>query len=608
MEENIKLGVSRNSSRSRIYQQTREKLITNVSSLGFDEELTISSSDNHILKDHYKSSYPILPVNEIGYFVVIGPIGKPKVYCVMYAADWFEIKNVSEDKNGKCTVSINLRENTVELPCEIFMPSKVCELTGYGIYLNTAHTKEISAGFRKMLRSYKITRENRIIGFSMENKGKASFDAYSKDNPILKCSDGTDQDTYIKNLNNLITNMGVMFALACACASMFLAYLRLFCNVPLSSFVISFVGKTSTGKSTVQTLMASVYTNPADEKVMRSFYGTENALIKLLDNKMGVPMIFDETTITGKTDIGRMIYAISLGRGKARCTTNADLRQSGEWYTIVSTSSEASNLSTQTMHNGGLDSRNLGFEDISFTDSAEHAEAIKSFSCECYGILGKRISDYLVNEEPDKIRCEYDKCKHELSDAIGLETFTGISERLIANYALIIQSGKVLKEFGVNINIESLVEIVVENHVQISEKNNIAEKCYKHIVDYIATNPFSPYIIKDTTLPDTIAIVSSQFERILNDFGVTNIKLALNSMEDAGYLIRGKGRKLTSAEKKKGMKSNTSQKARRRVNGVLTDCYLIKLPVENEESYDESESVATDTEYCLENYEEVTEL
>lgn len=607
MEQNIKLEVSANSAKSRIQQEAHEKLIKEISLLGLDDELIVPFSDILFLKDHYKS-YPILPVKGKGYFVVHGPGGRTKNYCVEYATDWFEIKSISEDKNGKCSVSINLRDRIVELPYEIFIPSKVCELSSYGMYYNINLTKEISAGFRKMLRSYEITHENRIIGFSADNNGKASFDAYSKDNPILECSNDNDMDTYLERLNNLITNMGVMFALACACASMFLAYLRLFCNVPLSSFVISFVGKTSTGKSTVQTLMASVYTNPADEKIMRSFYGTENALIKLLDNKMGVPMIFDETTITGKTDIGRMIYAISLGRGKARCTTNADLRQSGEWYTIVSTSSEASNLSTQTMHNGGLDSRNLGFEDISFTDSAEHAEAIKSFGCECYGILGKRISDYLVNEEPDKIRREYDKCKHELSNAIGHETFTNISERLIDNYALIIQSGKVLKEFGVNISIESLVEIVVENHVQISEKNNIAEKCYRHIVAYIASHPFSPYILKDTTLPNTRAIVSSQFESLLNDFGVTNIKLALNSMEDAGYLIRGKGRKLTSAEKKKGMKSNTSQKARRRVNGVLTDCYLIKLPVENEESDDESESVATDTEYCLENYEEVTEL
>lgn len=568
--------------------------------------ISICFQEMLFLESKYNKTYPFIPLDGKGYYI-IESLDKGKLIRATNAMEWINIKGVSDDNNGKCSVNVEIRKRTVNIPREGFIPSEFLKLNSYGIRISTDYVKELSKGINKLLSMYDIVPQNRIVGFKYDQNDIPMFEGYNGDAPLLKITSSISEDEYINSLNTLLTNTDIGFAMACACASMFLAFLRIFCKVALNSFVISFVGRTSTGKSTAQMLMASVYTSPSDETVMRSFYGTENALIKLLDNKMGVPMMFDETTITGKSDMGKLIYQISLGRGKARCTTNAELKQSGEWYTIVSTSSETANLDTQKMHKGGLDSRNLGFEDLCFTDDASHSEKIKEFSINNYGILGRKLSEYILGEGTDKIKAEYTECMHELVAEIGVENMFDISDRLIANYALIVIAAKTLKAFGINIDVAGTTEIIVNNHNHIAAETNIAERYYGYIVAYIAAHPLASFIKDDNMHKGCVDIISVNFEEILTNCGNTEIKLVLDSLEKAGYLIRGKGEKLTEKEKNSGKKSNTTKKARRRFNKTLTDCYIIKLPEEertSEEISHDSTYVDAEVVNCFENYEE----
>ena len=144
------------------------------------------------------------------------------------------------------------------------------------------------------------------------------------------------------------------------------------------SFIISFYGKTGTGKSTAQTLMASMFTYPKDKKLYISFFGTLNAIVKNLTRKFGVPQIFDEATVSDGLNMESLIYMLSLEQEKNRCNSNAELRTPDTWKLIAITSSENRLLSDSRMHNRGLDARLLSFE-LAFTDNAAQSDAIKKY-------------------------------------------------------------------------------------------------------------------------------------------------------------------------------------------------------------------------------------
>jgi uncharacterized protein (DUF927 family) len=118
------------------------------------------------------------------------------------------------------------------------------------------------------------------MGFLMQ-EDKLIFRAYDEEPEILRYTKNFTQSAYIAELNQLLTNSAIMFALCCSCASLFLAYLSMKCSIPPSSFIVSFYGKSTIGKSTAQSLMTSVYTSPKDKKIYSFFRYTETEIRKL---------------------------------------------------------------------------------------------------------------------------------------------------------------------------------------------------------------------------------------------------------------------------------------------------------------------------------------
>ena len=178
------------------------------------------------------------------------------------------------------------------------------------------------------------------------------------------------------------------------------------------SFIISFYGRSTTGKSTAQTLMASVFTDPKDKKLYIPFFGTLNAIVKNLTQKFGVPQLFDEATVASGVNMEDLLYMITLEQDKNRCNSNSELRIPDTLKLIAITSSENRLLSESRMHNRGLDARLLSFE-LKFTDNREHSDAIHGFCNSYYGILGKALSEQLLCADRDAITQQYDECNDD---------------------------------------------------------------------------------------------------------------------------------------------------------------------------------------------------
>ncbi len=111
----------------------------------------------------------------------------------------------------------------------------------------------------------------------------------------------------------------------------------------LDSCGINLSGLSSSGKTTAQRLAVSAWTSPLiGAGLLQSMRSTENAVEVFAQAASGTVLALDELAHADGRAIGRLIYAISGGQGKARLTAGAILKHRYAWSTYAVLSSECS--------------------------------------------------------------------------------------------------------------------------------------------------------------------------------------------------------------------------------------------------------------------------
>ena len=99
------------------------------------------------------------------------------------------------------------------------------------------------------------------------------------------------------------------------------------------------VGNSSGGKTTAAMLAVSAFGNPhiSTDGLVQSFNGTGNALQAILAGNFGVPIAFDEVSIStfGKQTLTSFIYKLAQNRDKARLNKESKLISTDSWCTVV---------------------------------------------------------------------------------------------------------------------------------------------------------------------------------------------------------------------------------------------------------------------------------
>ena len=526
--------------------------------------------------------YPVVEVPDKHLLIADSSKGSKRL---VWLSGWFEVDSAFCDSKNIHRVRLKINGKLVETEYSSLYPKDITGLSNYGLLIDSNHADSLSRYVFQKIAGLNVTEKLTGMGFILHDDSQI-FRAYDEEPEVLQYTNGISMDDYTSGINALLTNTAIMFAFCCSCATIFLAYLSIVCGLPLMSFLISFYGKTTTGKSTSQTLMTSVFTHPEDRKVYMPLFGTRNALIKAISQKYGVPQLFDEATIASNNDLEHLIYTITNENEKGRCSSDGTLREMGSWKLIVITSSENRLLDDTQMHNRGLDARLLSFE-LKFTDDREHSDRIHAFCGKNYGILGKALSEYLLSTAPDAVAAMYANCKNTMRDAIDDAATFDLSERLINEYAVILLAATVLADFGFHMDMNGIIAILSANCSDIRERTDIAMKYYNHLVSYTILHPYTDGIKKDEST-NTIAIIDELFLSILARFGATNTDLVIKELDAAGYLFRRK---------------QSALKNRLRFNGTLANCYEIVLPPNDEASDEDCPTL----EFILTHYEGLDE-
>ena len=112
-------------------------------------------------------------------------------------------------------------------------------------------------------------------------------------------------------------------------------------------------GLSTSGKTFAQKLAVSAWTSPRiGVGLLQSLRTTENAVESLAQAGSGMVLALDEVAHADGKMLGRMIYSIAGGLGKARLTSHATLQQRYSWSTFALLSGECS-LEEKVRNDGG---------------------------------------------------------------------------------------------------------------------------------------------------------------------------------------------------------------------------------------------------------------
>jgi hypothetical protein len=113
--------------------------------------------------------------------------------------------------------------------------------------------------------------------------------------------------------------------------------------IGLDTCGINLSGLSTSGKTLAQRLAVSAWSSPAVGRgLLQSLRTTENAAESIAQAASGTILALDEMAHVDGRAIGRLIYSIAGGQGKARLTSDATLKPRYSWSTFALLSGESS--------------------------------------------------------------------------------------------------------------------------------------------------------------------------------------------------------------------------------------------------------------------------
>lgn len=464
-----------------------------------------------------------------------------------WIADEFEIIRVVKDKKSKHFLEIKYRDVLHRLPFDGLLPDKIrTTFFNIGVAVNGsdgAH-EAFSMYIQKAVEQLSAEEADNVLGWSTQND-LLHWNGSDSTPPMLKKKLATEPSVYLTELSKLIENCyPLQFVICSAAASTLLTYLQMK-KQPVSPFGLSLVGKSSTGKTTALQLAASLYSSPDDENVFNAFYGTANALSKMLGRHHGVPIAYDESTIRNEISISNFVYTFTQGKEKLRLDSTSELKERSTWSCTALFSSE-NYLVNEEKDNLGILARIITIDDFIYTLDGAHSERIKQFASENYGYIGSLLSDYLMKAESTDILSQFTETRNEISQSLANEC--SLTERLTINYALIVMTSAILNSVGVIIDTDVMKKICIHLHNKISESANPGRNIVIQIFNYISCNfgkhSGIKWVLNSQKKILAVDILEADFEAILAKTVKTEKKTAVRHLLDEGFIVRSEKKRI----------------------------------------------------------------
>lgn len=320
-----------------------------------------------------------------------------------------------------------------------------------------------------------------------------------------------------------------------------------FSDIPLWAVI----GETSSGKTTVLQMMASMYANP--RRFIATFNATTNAFFASIREKQGYPALIDEATHAPHFDWDAILYGIPDGREKMRCDGAGKLRDLKDFSGAVVITSEKSILERSQGY-GGQNARILEFCENWFDGRGEDAEEVKLFCANHYGWATEPLISLLLE---DGFHKKLGKRWRKIYRALIFETSAtaGVEYRLLQRLALLLVSGWVFeKALKIDLHLKEVKKLLLKTFYESRQRYitvEPADELLNHITDFIIRHQeyfpseaqvrsksrrYTASSLYGVRGEGCVWILDSIFRRIMNQQARHGFRTACKKLESAQYL------------------------------------------------------------------------
>ncbi|MGX0130408.1 uncharacterized protein DUF927/Cch-like protein [Staphylococcus cohnii] len=518
--------------------------------------------------------YPYF-LNSNGFYEVIPPKSNNDVEKIIQLSSPIIIENKFLDPSTGIEKLIITDGKNIERieASDILTSFKLPGLIKYGFNINERYIKSLSYALQSMRQSLPLSKLYTGVGvLQSDDEGMViSLDKpyFSKEieqsqaNEII-CETHYDLqpkgtfkgwwEMYLKQVKgNLLLELAVVFA----ASSLVTAFLKTRHEVEFAGTIFSFMGNSSTGKSTAAALAVSIAGNPTkgSNTLFRSWNGTRNALEGYLSSNYGLPIVLDELSAATFKDTTGLLYSLAEGQGRQRSNIDGNVKALKNWGTSVISTAEHSVLNNSA-RNDGLNVRTIEISEA-FTTSADNADAIKRATSVNYGHIMPLVAEYLLKREDEVIKwfhTEHDWFKKQLKNETSN---TGI--RMFKRYAVIATSARIFERvIAVPIDIDAVRAYLVSYHLESVSERSLAEKSIEVIVQFVAQNrgKFSEDAKLSTMIENyglielkedhiQVKILKNVFKNMLNENQFQDVNIVIDALRDKGYIHSDRNRKTT---------------------------------------------------------------
>ena len=360
---------------------------------------------------------------------------------------------------------------------------------------------------------------------------------------------------FIKN------SIPLQLAFVIGVSSMVSAYLQRIGLIDCT-IIITFIGRSSTGKSTSMMCSASEWGSvEIGKSIINNFRLTENNLIGVMADNNGVLACFDEATAT-RMDFDNVCYDLSSSVSKGRCDNAGTPLSRKTWTGAVLFTSEIPVLS-KTSGTKGLVARVSEIHTM-FTKSAEQAEDIKEFLYQQHGTAWEPFAEAFLEKTRDEIRSTYKEILKRVLEKI--EPKSGVERRVCKSYAALVLTAQIASEaWDINFDVDGIVDFLVgvfHTNIGLCDRGSLI---HERLIDEILRN-LSHFCrsAKDQkygqefglgnlwgTIEDEIVsgntervfwITKAGMENLTKEFQNTAVEEIIDDLKDVGAVIKKDGR------------------------------------------------------------------
>lgn len=514
-------------------------------------------------------------LNSNGFYEVIPPKSNNDVEKIIQLSSPIIIENKFLDPStGVEKLIITDGKNIERIEASDILTSfKLPGLIKYGFNINERYIKSLSYALQSMRQSLPLSKLYTGVGvLQSDDEGMViSLDKpyFSKEieqsqaNEII-CETHYDLqpkgtfkgwwEMYLKQVKgNLLLELAVVFA----ASSLVTAFLKTRHEVEFAGTIFSFMGNSSTGKSTAAALAVSIAGNPTkgSNTLFRSWNGTRNALEGYLSNNYGLPIVLDELSAATFKDTTGLLYSLAEGQGRQRSNIDGNVKALKNWGTSVISTAEHSVLNNSA-RNDGLNVRTIEISEA-FTTSADNADAIKKAISVNYGHVMPLVAEYLLNREGEVIKwfhAEHDWFKKQLKNETS---HTGI--RMFKRYAAITTSARIFERvIATPLDLDAIRNYLLNYHSDSVSERSLADKALETITQFVAQNRgkfsddnrlstmvenYGLIELKDNCIQ--VKILKDVFKRMLEENQYQDVNNVIDALRDKGHIQSDPKRKTT---------------------------------------------------------------